>query len=319
MIAFPLRMLALSMFTLAGAAHAADACRYTPFATLQLRASGDTRQPTVDGSINGKPAVMLVDTGLGPSMLVKDAAEKFGLALDSTGKYVSGVGGASVMYQARVEDFSVAGAHSGRAAMPVLGTLGDKPGYDAIAGAEFLLQADLEIALAKNQVRFFRAKDCADTYLAYWNKEAMEIPFGGTDAGHRNPRFTVQVNGVALDAEISTGTTNTSLTRRAAEQAGIRIDGPNVVKAGTSSGVGAAHLDTWVADVDTFTLGSETIKHGHILVRENAPQGSNGAPGVVLGTDFLRAHRVLIAMSQNRLYVTYEGGEVFPPLPARSN
>lgn len=312
MIAFPLRVLALSMFTFAGAAQAADACRYVPVATLQLRGSGDIRQPTVDGAINGKPAVMLVDTGAWASMLVKDAVEKFGLTLDTTGKYVSGVGGASVMYQVRVADFSVGGAHSGKAAMPVLGTLGGKPGFDAIAGADFLLQADLEISLAKKQVRLFRAKDCSDTYLAYWNQEAMEIPFGGTDTGHLNPRFMVEVNGVALEAMIETGATNSSLTRQAAERAGIRLDGPNVVKAGTSSGVGDVHPDVWVAEVDSFTLGSETIKHAHIGVRDAAPQGRRGIPDMLLGADFLRAHRVLIAMSQRRLYVSYEGGEVFP-------
>ncbi|MDB5756343.1 MAG: hypothetical protein JWP34_4337 [Massilia sp.] len=314
MISFPLRALALifSLSALAGAAQAADACRYVPVATLQLRGSGDIRQPTVDGTINGKPAVMLVDTGMRISMLVKDAADKYNVTLQQSGKYTYGIGGASVTYLARVDDFSVGAAHSGKAELGVLGNMGARPGFDAIMGANFLLQTDLEISLAEKQLKFFRASDCGDTYLAYWNQDAMEIPFGGTETDFQiNPRFIVEINGTRLEAIIDTGATSSSITRAAAERAGIRVDGPNVVRSGSSVGIGDARVANWVAEIDTFTLGSETIKHTHIGIRDNAPQGHMG-PDMLLGADFLRAHRVLIAMSQRKLYVTYQGGEVFP-------
>ena len=34
-------------------------------------------------------------------------------------------------------------------------------------------------------------------------------------------------------------------------------------------------------------------------------------PDVLLGQDFLRTHHVLFAMSQQKLYVAYVGGEIF--------
>jgi hypothetical protein len=34
-----------------------------------------------------------------------------------------------------------------------------------------------------------------------------------------------------------------------------------------------------------------------------------------MGADFLRAHRVLIARSQRKMYFTYAGGTVFPSEP----
>jgi hypothetical protein len=37
---------------------------------------------------------------------------------------------------------------------------------------------------------------------------------------------------------------------------------------------------------------------------------------MLLGADFLRAHRVYVAHSQRRMYFTYEGGPVFQPKPA---
>lgn len=305
------------------AAHAAgaDACRYVPVASLQLRGTGDVWQPTVDGTINGKPAVMLFDTGASATKLVKDAAEKFDIALRQTGRYSYGIGGASVSYIAKVDDFAVGGAHSGKIQMNVLGNMGKRPQFDAIVGAEIALQMDLEISLAEHQVRFYRASTgCDDTYLAYWSQDAMEVPFGGTETGHKNPRMIVDVNGTKMEAMIDTGASSTSMTRAAAERAGIRVGTPEVVKVGTSTGIGEARIDVWQTTVENFTIGSETIKNAHLGIRDNAPQGTMvGMPDILLGADFLRAHRVLIAMSQRRFYITYNGGEVFPLRRPRVN
>jgi hypothetical protein len=84
---------------LTSAVHAADApaCRYVPVATLQLRGVGDVWQPTVEGTINGKPAVMLFDTGAHASRLVKDSAEKLGIALQQASGYSTGIGGVSLI------------------------------------------------------------------------------------------------------------------------------------------------------------------------------------------------------------------------------
>jgi predicted aspartyl protease len=309
--AFPL--LTLALLALPPAAGAAGACRYVPVATLQLRGSGPIWQPTVDGTINGNPAVMLADTGAYSSKLVKSWAEKYKVPLSQSGSYSMGIGGASVDYVARIDDISVGDAHSGKTTMAVLGNMGKQPAFDAILGANFLLQADLEISLAERKLKFYRAKDCQDTYLAYWNSEAMEIPFGGTETGHLDPRLIVEINGTRMEAIIDTGASATSMTRAAAERAGIKVGDANVDRLGSSTGVGDARIDTWQTEVDTLTIGSETIRNASINIRDNPPQGTTvGMPEVLLGADFLRAHRVLIAMSQRRFYVTYNGGEVFP-------
>jgi hypothetical protein len=38
---------------------------------------------------------------------------------------------------------------------------------------------------------------------------------------------------------------------------------------------------------------------------------------MLLGADFLRSHRVLVARSQAKMYFTYEGGTVFPDVTGR--
>jgi hypothetical protein len=38
---------------------------------------------------------------------------------------------------------------------------------------------------------------------------------------------------------------------------------------------------------------------------------------MLLGVDFLRAHRVLVAHNQRQMYFTYSGGTVFPARPSK--
>jgi hypothetical protein len=49
-----------------------------------------------------------------------------------------------------------------------------------------------------------------------------------------------------------------------------------------------------------------------MVIRDESSRGI-GRVDVVLGADFLRAHRILFAMSQHRLYMSYLGGDPFPP------
>jgi predicted aspartyl protease len=85
---------AVSLLLLTTAAHAAGdagACRYVPVA---LSRAG---QPTIEGSINGALVRMLLDTGAYTSHLMPGTAERLGIALDQSGQYAMGVGGAAVI------------------------------------------------------------------------------------------------------------------------------------------------------------------------------------------------------------------------------
>jgi hypothetical protein len=49
-----------------------------------------------------------------------------------------------------------------------------------------------------------------------------------------------------------------------------------------------------------------------LAVHEDASVGALPVD-MLLGADFLRTHRILFAMSQDRLYMSYLGGDPFPP------
>lgn len=294
---------------LSQAAGDAGSCRYVPVAKVPVH-FGQSPQPLVEGSINGNPATLLLDTGAGRTALTRTAVDRLAIPILPTGRYARGVGGASVVYNAKLTDFSFGGVHSGRTELAVVGNSGRPLPYDAIIGDDPMLNMDVEIALAEKFVQFFHAADCGDTYLAYWDKDAMEIPFGGTERGNQ-PRFIVELNGQKLEAMLDTGASHTVLRRSAAERLGIKLDSAEAPKAGYTVGVGDEKVARWIANFDSFTIGSETIKNARLGIIDTSSMGELGAPDILLGDDFLRAHRVLIAMSQRRLYVSYVGGEVF--------
>ena len=253
---------------------------------------------------------MLVDTGAHTSYLLRGATERLGIPIQQSGQYSFGIGGASVIYSAKLKDFSIGPAHLGKSIVPVVGNTPMQPRFEAIVGADFLLQMDLELALRANYMQFFRATDCRDTFLGYWDKDAMEVPFSGFESDSKKPLVAIELNGVKLQALLDSGAYRTGVTRQAAERAGIKPDSPEVIKAGSAVGIGDAKIATWSARFDNFTIGSETIKNAELSIMDEAPQG-RGVVDVILGADFLRAHRVLFAMSQQRLYISYLGGAVF--------
>ncbi len=296
---------------LSHAAGNAGSCRYVPVAKLPIDYSEARHRAVVMGAVNGKPARMIVDTGAYQTALFRAGAERLGLPLDTTGKYSSGIGGTSVNYVTRVDDFSVGIAHSGKAPINVIGNSG-KPDGDALVGADFLLQTDMELSLADKYLQFFRATDCGDTFLAYWDPNAMEIPFSGKEGRSNKPYVTVELNGVKLTAILDTGAPRSSVTRHGAELAGIRVDGPGVQKGPKTGGIGDERVDTWYATFDSFSIGPESMKRVELPILDDNSTG-RGAVDMLLGADFLRAHRILFAMSQDRLYMSYLGGDPFPP------
>jgi len=124
---------ACALFPLAHAA--AQTCTYTPIGKLPLRYSGMGLEITAEGSINGTPAELLVDTGAYATALTRTGTERRGIRLYATGRHAQGFGGSSPIYASIVNEFIVGPVRAGRSNMPVIGSFGDTPSYDGILGA----------------------------------------------------------------------------------------------------------------------------------------------------------------------------------------
>jgi predicted aspartyl protease len=282
-------------------------CTYTPVGKLPLRYSGPHLEITTQGSINGTPAELLVDTGAFQTLLTRTGAERRGLKLRNTGSRTSGIGGTAAIFATNIDEFIVGPVRAGRSNMPVLGSFGYTPSYDAILGAPFLLQTDLELSLATKQMTFFVPENCGNTYLGYWSENVGSVPMRRHAQDQKNPHFFVRINGVEMEAMIDTGAAASSIRSTAAKRAGVAFDTPGVARGSDLVGVGGYKASSWLATVKTFQIGDETVENAEIAVQDSGLDGAD----VFLGADFLRAHRVLFAMSQNKLYFSYVGGQPF--------
>ena len=299
----------VSLFLTIGPAVAAvkpNACVYVEVAKLPVKYAGAGLEPMIPGTVNGKAARMLMDTGSEVVAMTHDFADKLGVKLETTAGLLFGVGGATNVYRAAIDDMTVGPTRSGRTALPVIGTIGSEPSYDVIVGAPFLMQADLEIALADREIKFFRPQDCENTFLGDWTDGAVTVvPYSWRWGHGPNPYFAIEINGHEIIAMIDSGAPTTVIELRVAKRLGLKLDAPGVVKLDDATGIGANSVPRWSARFDTFSIGDEVIKNPRIGVIET--QARNDFD-VILGLDFLRQHRVLFARSQKKLYISYIGG-----------
>ncbi len=286
-------------------------CTYVEVGNLPLKYVGQGLAPAVDGVIDGTPAVMLVDTGAFETSLTMNAVVKRDLFPHMTGRFADGISGYSRLYSARVGEFAIGPVKSARknTNLLVIGETAFTPAFDALVGAPFLLQADLEFDLRAKRMKFFRPLNCpSEQSLAYWKEDAVAVPFEYSRSTSPNPHFKVRVNGKDVDAFIDTGASRSFLTLRAAKRLGIDVKSADVTRLGFSSGVGTDRAARWITPVKTVDIGGESIRDAELGVIDVQ---SEVDADLLLGQDFLRAHRVLFAMSQKKVYLAYLGGDVF--------
>ena len=128
-----------------------------------------------------------------------------------------------------------------------------------------------------------------------------------------------------MRAKLDSGSYTSVLDKSTAERLGITPDSLGVVPGGTGGGLGGKSVAFWIAPLQSFTIGDETIRDTTIRFADlwkdvtytstgsHVPRKVEGNPPMLLGADFLRAHRVLVANSQRKIYFTYEGGPIFQP------
>jgi predicted aspartyl protease len=196
-----------------------------------------------------------------------------------------------------------------------------------LLGDDFFQQVDVEFDLAHNAIRLYETKDCEGMSLAYWATEpAGEVPI---EAGS-SIRFTVAINGKPVRAELDSGATASVLTKADAARLGVTPESPGTVPGNCiTDGDSKRTLESWVGQFESFTIGNERIRNPNIRFADlwkhatytetgsRLPTRLAGQPDILLGADFLRAHRVLVARSQRKMYFTYAGGTVFPSKPSK--
>ena len=273
-------------------------------------------RPTIPASINGSATRFMIDSGAAFSMLSPQTAASLKLPLQplSPNVYLGGVGGGFRGYLTTVKQLGLLQFTVPRVPFIVGGSdLGGDLG--GIIGQNLLRASDDEYDLANGIIRLVRAEDCGKAVLAYWagTQPYSVVDLDAVNSIDKDPhtRGTAFLNGEKISVIFDTGAYRSLLSRRAAERAGIRPDGPGVTPAGTSRGLGSQLERTWIARFTSFRIGSEEIRNARLRF---ADMGFDAAD-MLIGADFFLAHHVYVANSQHRLYFTYNGGGVFSPVP----
>ena len=333
-------MRAAILCTLLAASPAAQAaaetkCKLEPIAEWLLRPN--QYRPVVDGAINGQKIGILLDTGSGVSVLRRSAAAKLGVTpTPSGGPQFFGIGGGTqprlvgVGGEARAETALIGELRIGdtvREAWPAV-LAGEGEFHDDVAfilGDDFFEQLEVEFDLPHNAVRLFQAKDCESAALGYWSKEALAVPL---ESGPKMP-LSVLINGKPVVALLDSGATLSWLSLEGAMHLGITAETRGVIAGGCVRGIGKERTESWIAPLESFAIGDEVVRNPKIrfanlwLHTRYDVTGSNlrrriiGLPDMLLGADFLRSHRVLVAHSQRKIYFSYSGGTVFPSTPGK--
>lgn len=302
-----LRFCCLCMGVLLAGQAWADGCQLKEYGTLPVEMIGNRAITTV--KINGADTHFILDTGAFFNTMSNANASSLGLKLELApfGFRVNGVGGSASVQQAHVKQFGILGTTLENIDFIV----GGSDAGHGLLGANLLDVADLEIDLAHGKLTLFKADHCDKASLAYWVKDGQYNVADIESSDHKGDRrtfFNVTINGKKVRALLDSGAVATVLGRDAAERVGIDLNAPGVRAGGKSSGIGAKLMKSWIVNIDTFSVGTETIQHSQMQVIDGN-MGNN--TDMLLGVDFLLAHHMFIANGKRKAYFTYNGGRVF--------
>ncbi|HEY2708177.1 MAG TPA: aspartyl protease family protein [Caulobacteraceae bacterium] len=280
------------------------------------------RSPIVDGAVNGQPVKVLLDTGATTSIVQRRAASQLGLSFFVVpGMRLYGIGGDTAVYETHIKEFKVGDLVKPDLNLEVGGDA-DR-GFEAsvILGYDFLAKVSVEFDLAHNAVRLFRHEGCTPPQLIYWGAAYSQAQMLDEDKQAPSIQTFAEVNGKRVLAELDSGAGTTVIDTAAAAVAGVQR--PTDVATERMQGLGVQLQDSWTGKFDSFALGDEKISNVKMQVLNMAtkmtysetgsliPRQLNSTPGMFVGADFFRAHRIMIDPEDHLILFSYVGGPVF--------
>ena len=299
----------LAMLCAAGTAAAAG-CRIERYPAIPVTMKD--MQALIRVRINGKPAILAVDSGAFFSMLSPQGARRLKLTdlYAPPGLFLAGVGGETLADLVSAHTFSFDHQRLHNVQFLVAGN--DYFSHAVgLLGDNLLRMADVEFDFAKGFMRFVKPVHCGHLPLAYW---AGHQPVGMLDLHHptrRTPQFigSARLDGHRITVMFDTGAARSVLSLSMAQRLQLGPGDPGVKPAGHIGGITRRLVKSWIAPVARLRIGGETIEHTHVMVAPMPPLSADA--DMVLGADFFLAHHIYIANSQDKLYFTYSGGPVF--------
>jgi Aspartyl protease len=243
------------------------------------------------------------------------------------------VGGKSSIDYVTVDDIKIGSRDFGRNTVFVAGP--DGPGgpsdADVVVGMDVLSLADIEFDLAHGAIRLIKTKGCGEGDVVYWGSAYAMEKLQSTGKGGEH-KVTVDINGHHIDAQLDSGAVMSVLSLEGAHFAGLTLPASAKREGASITGFGDKRLTPSVVKLDSFAFDQEKILNTPVTVAdlfsanrevatgERLARNLMDFPEMLLGADFFWSHRIFLAKSEGKAYISYVGGPVFatdtPPGPA---
>jgi predicted aspartyl protease len=261
-------------------------------------------------SLDDRPATMMLDTGGAVTIITKRAADRLRLAMQDTGRSISGVGGAQTLYAVQAGSFRIGQLH-GTDLMLGASDIGIGPHdseIDGIFGADFLSDYDVDFDLPEGKLRLFKVFSGCDTPSAHLDGPLYLAPFeASTFPDDKRPHVRVVIDGVPLDAIVDSGAQRSAIYRDAARRIGLRLEDLTTDRHYHAIGVGSEARDEVRHIMAPIRIGEVTIAHLPVGIID---QHSTDGVDMLLGLDFFTHVHVWLAFHARTLIMQY------PPRPS---
>jgi predicted aspartyl protease len=301
------------------AAPAAAECTLVRIGEFPVRMQGVIA--LLPAKIRGEKVDFVIGTGANMTQIDRGIAERLSLPRDDkSGLRVYGAGREMKLERVTVPSLELPGATApGDLRMALAPAAQHAEGIAGVLGNDFWTKADVEFDLAHRRVALYQTKSC-DGAPTPWSTTPDQVSLRGRDMFQT--LVQVEIDGVQLSALLDTAAPQTVMTWRTARQLGVTPSDPDLAASGRWRGLDGKPIEVRSHAFRSFKIGEEEIQRPRIAIADlggeaRGDTGSHitqdGGWDLLLGADWLNAHRVYVQSRERKLWFTYEGGPVFRP------
>ncbi len=278
-------------------------CGLRSRATLPVTFRGNV--PIVQGTINGIPAALILDTGATGMALTETALHRLDLKTDDKHVFTShGIGGQSQAFAGVLHDFEIGGIHVPDhpvSVLPNTSQIARQQAVDGLFGVSILSVFEVDLDFPHHVVTLYAGRICPDTVVPPW-----KTPFEIIDASKSvRGRFIVPVelDGKQLNALIDTGAEASIVAADVVASLGVTQAAlqaaPHAVLVGTGPQTATAYAHVF----QQIRIGDDIGLHPMLLVTERAEPNID----MILGADYLKNHHLWMSPYTKRVFVERTG------------
>jgi predicted aspartyl protease len=278
----------------------ADACALIRLARVPLETHGG--MVFVQAMIDHQPVPLLVDTGAERTLLTEAAVDRLHLPRDrERATRTFGIGSPTAAWDAKLPNGLVLGGTHFPVESVTVGRFGmnDVAGglADGLLGADTLLAFDIDLDLPGRQMTFYRARpDCGDP-APPWHGPYVDV----AGVGVQRDRLLVpfELDGLEGMAVFDTGAQISSISRAMAERIGLGALDMASDRTVLARGAGPDQVEVHIHRFRELRVGAAVMLSPALPV---VPMSNRTGDGLI-GADFLRARRVWLSFTSQRMFV----------------